>query len=75
MDHLCYLCLVFIMISRLSIDALWSSEGKGCGIRRRSPWVLEVHNVHWISGRQVSKSKTSQYRGNIKTGFLAAFKI
>ena len=24
MDHLCYLCLVFVMLSRLFIAALWS---------------------------------------------------
>ena len=29
MDHLCYLCLVFVMLSRLFIAALWSSPGKG----------------------------------------------
>ena len=29
MDHLCYLCLVFVMLSYLFIAALWSSEGKG----------------------------------------------
>ena len=29
MDHLCYLCLVFVMISRLFIAALWSPAGKG----------------------------------------------
>ena len=29
MDHLCYLCLVFGMLSRLFIAALWSPEGKG----------------------------------------------
>ena len=28
MDHLCYLCLVFAMLLRLPIAALWSSEGK-----------------------------------------------
>ena len=28
-DHLCYLCLVFVILSRLFIAALWSSEGKG----------------------------------------------
>ena len=28
MDHLCYLCLVFVMLSRLLIAALWSPEGK-----------------------------------------------
>ena len=29
MDHLCYLCLVFVMISRLFVAALWSHGGKG----------------------------------------------
>ena len=29
MDHLCYLCLVFFMLSRLFIAALWSPAGKG----------------------------------------------
>ena len=28
-DHLCYLCLVFVMLSRLFITALWSPAGKG----------------------------------------------
>ena len=29
MDHLCYLCLVFVMLKRLFIAALWSPDGKG----------------------------------------------
>ena len=29
MDHLCYLCLVFVMLSRRFIAALWSPAGKG----------------------------------------------
>ena len=28
MDHLCYLCLVFVMLSRLFIAALWPPEEK-----------------------------------------------
>ena len=28
-DHFCALCLVFVMLSRLSIAALWSLAGKG----------------------------------------------
>ena len=28
-DHLCFLCLVFLMLSRLFIAALWSPAGKG----------------------------------------------
>ena len=29
MDHLCYLCLVFVMLRHLFIAALWSHAGKG----------------------------------------------
>ena len=29
MVHLCYLCLVFVMLSRLFIASLWSPAGKG----------------------------------------------
>ena len=29
MDHLCYYCIVFFMLSRLLIAALWSPAGKG----------------------------------------------
>ena len=29
MDHFCYLCSVFVMLSRLFIVALWSPAGKG----------------------------------------------
>ena len=29
MDHLCYLCLVFVMLSCLFIAAVWSPAGKG----------------------------------------------
>ena len=29
MDHLCYLCLVFVMLLRLFIAGLWSPAGKG----------------------------------------------
>ena len=37
MDHLCYLCLVFLMLSRLFIAALWSPAGKGL-----TSWLLFV---------------------------------
>ena len=50
MDHLCHLCLVFVMLSRLFIAALWSPEGK-----RLTSWLLFVmfeilllsHLVSW----------------------------
>ena len=37
MNHLCYLCIVFVMLSRLFIAALWSPEGKGL-----TSWLLFV---------------------------------
>ena len=36
-DHLCYLCLGFVMPPRLFIAALWSPEGKGL-----TSWLLFV---------------------------------
>ena len=29
MNHLCYLCLMFAMLSRLFIAVLWSPKGEG----------------------------------------------
>ena len=37
MDLLCYLCLVFVMLSRLFIVALWSPAGTGL-----TSWLLFV---------------------------------
>ena len=37
MDHLFYLCLAFVMLSRLFIAALWSPAGKGL-----TSWLLFV---------------------------------
>ena len=37
MEHLCYFCLVFVMLSRLFIAALWSLAGKGL-----TSWLLFV---------------------------------
>ena len=37
MDHLCYLCLVFVMFSRLFIAVVWSPAGKGL-----TSWLLSV---------------------------------
>ena len=53
-DHLCYLCLVFVMLLLLSIAALWSPAGKGL---TSCPWLLFVmfncifslsHVVSWV---------------------------
>ena len=37
MDHLCYLCLVFVMLSCLFIAALWSPSEE-----RLTSWLLFV---------------------------------
>ena len=37
MDHLYYLCLVLVMLSRLFIVALWSPEAKGL-----TSWLMFV---------------------------------
>ena len=37
MDHLCYLCFVFVMLSHLFIATLWSPEGE-----RLTSWLLLV---------------------------------
>ena len=37
MDHFCFLCLVFLMLSSLLIAALWSPAGKGL-----TSWLLLV---------------------------------
>ena len=42
MDHLCYLCLVFAMLSRLFIAALWPPAGIGL-----TSWLLFL-NVYCI---------------------------
>ena len=52
MDHLCYVCLVFAILTRLFIAALWSTAGK-----RLTSWLLYVmfivflllsHVVSWV---------------------------
>ena len=52
MGHLCYLCLVFVMLSRLFIAASWSPARKGL-----TSWLLFVmfnsvlslsHVVFWV---------------------------
>ena len=37
MDHLCYLCLVFVTLSRPFVAALWSPAGNGL-----TTWLLFV---------------------------------
>ena len=40
MDHLCYLCLVFAMLTRLLTAALWSPAGKGL-----TSWLLFLISI------------------------------
>ena len=44
MDHLCYLCLVLVMLSRLFIAAWWSPAGKGLA----SKLLFELFNCDFI---------------------------
>ena len=45
MDHLCYVCIVFVMLSRLFIAALWSPAGKGL-----TCWLLfEMSNCDFVT--------------------------
>ena len=50
MDRLCYLCLVFFMLSRLFIAALWSHEGKWLtsGLLFVTPIVILIRS-HLVS--------------------------
>ena len=54
MDYLCYLCLVFVMLSHLFITALWSPAGKGL-----TSWLSFVVSIvslslsHWYPGSGV----------------------
>ena len=55
MDHLCYLCLVFVMLSRLFIAALWSPEGE-----RLTSWLLfEIFIVILLLSHLVSWARCS----------------
>ena len=52
MDHLCFLCLVFLMFLRLYIAALWSPAGKGLAPRLLLVmfivFLLLSHVVSWV---------------------------
>ena len=45
MDRLCYLCLVFVMPSRLFIADLWSPAGKG----RSSMLMFVMFNCDFVT--------------------------
>ena len=50
MDHLCCLCLVFVMLSRLYIAALWSPAAK-----ELTSWLLFVMFVFLSLSHLVSR--------------------
>ena len=43
MDHLCFLCLVFLMLLRVFIAALWSTAWKGL-----TSWFLLVMSIVFL---------------------------
>ena len=53
MDHMCYLCLVIVILLRLFIAALWSPAGKGLTSRLLFVMFIVVlllsHVVSWVS--------------------------
>ena len=50
MDHVCFLCLVLLMLSLLFIAALWSPAGRGL-----TSWLLLVmFIVFWLLSHVVS---------------------
>ena len=55
MDHLCYLCLVLVMLSRLFIAALWSPAWKGL-----TSWLLPV-----MSNCDLSLSRVVSWMGQV----------
>ena len=52
MDHLCFLCLVSLMLSHLFIAALWSPAGKGLTsyllLVMFIVFLLHSHVVSWV---------------------------
>ena len=52
MDHLCFLCLVFLMLSHLFIAVLWSPAGKGLAswllVLMFTVYMLLSHVVSWV---------------------------
>ena len=53
LDHFCYLCIVFVMLSCLFIAALWSPDGKGLAfwlssILRFIVFLSLSHVVSWV---------------------------
>ena len=52
MDHLCFLCLMFLMLLRLFIASLWPPAGKGLTSRLLLEifivFLLLSHVVSWV---------------------------
>ena len=53
MDHLCYLCHVFVMLLRLFIAAMWSPAGKGLTSWRLFVMFVFCHFPLWYPGSGV----------------------
>ena len=64
MDHLCYYCLVFVMLSRLFIAALWSPAWKGADLLALVGDVYCIFVTFPYAGmRTVSNSQSRKYVG------------
>ena len=48
MEHLCFVCLVFLMLSRLFLAALWSPAEKGLLVVIFIVFWLLSHVVSWV---------------------------
>ena len=69
MDHLCDLCLVFVMLSHLFMAALWSPEGKGL-----TSWLLFVIFIVSLSHViTLDRSGTGLYRFLVRAVFLTLY--
>ena len=72
MDHLCYFCLVFVMLSRaFFIDTLWSPAGKGL-----TSWLSFVRsNIEVVTFPSVSVVRCGlcslSYFNYLYTGYFA----
>ena len=48
MDHLCHLWLVFVMLSRLFIAALWSPAGKGLTLGSCLRYLIVILSISHV---------------------------
>ena len=57
MDHFCYLCFMFVMLSCLFIAALWSPAGKGLTFCLSCMLCFLCHFPMWCDSVDVNTQK------------------